>query len=117
MKKLILVLLMLPALSLAEDDIAAQIDQACERHSASLVARIKMDVIDNVSQTESQQMMALSMETCTAYFRRVFNQQAVAQTYESNDNESEDKKSWAEKIFASDGDDDRNKGHERLQRR
>ena len=115
MKKLLFILLVIPVLSFAEEDLDAKLTQACERHSASLVARIKSDVINNISQTEAQQMMDLSVESCTAYFRRVFNQQAVAQT-ETKKEESEEEKGWlSDKIFTGDG--ERNKGHERLQRR
>ena len=115
------VLLLLNLVSLpvsSADDVSSQINKACLRHAVSLVARLKADVIGGMTQEQSDQALKLASQYCQAYFNREFGQNPVVVRNE-NANEETSKKSgdWFNDQIIQGGGVEKNKGHERLQRR
>jgi hypothetical protein len=79
-----------------------QINKACLRHAISLVTQLKSEVIDDLSQSQSDQALKIATETCQAYFNNEFNQDSGETDF------------LTEKILS--GDSSRKKGNERLRR-
>lgn len=127
MNKLVISLLLTVVVSPSmADELNTQIDKACLRHAVSLVARLKSDVVGEMSQGQSDQALKLATQSCEAYFKREFgvNPEAIARAKESSANtpdakvvntESEKKSSLSDWFK---GDDSIKKdGHKRLDRR
>ena len=100
------------------DEIDSQIDKACLRHAVSLVAKLKSEVLGDLSQVKSEEALKLATETCQAYFKKEFSQNPEAIAAKNSDKESGDESSandWlTEKILS--GDTKRKKGNERLRK-
>lgn len=99
------------------DDLDNQIDKACLRHAVSLVAKLKTDVVSDLSQDKSDQALKIATDSCQAYFKKEFSQnpKAIAATSSNDKTEKEESsvKDWlTEKIIS--GDVNRKKGNERL---
>jgi hypothetical protein len=113
----ILAITIYPSISYA-DEIDSQIDKACLRHAVSFVAKLKADVIGELSQDKADQALKLATETCQAYFKKEFSQNPEAIAAKNSDKESGDESStndWlTEKILS--GDTTRKKGNERLRK-
>jgi iron uptake system EfeUOB component EfeO/EfeM len=103
-KKSLLILLFISFYSASHaGDLEEQINKACLRHAVSLVTQLKSEVIDDLSQSQSDQALKIATETCQAYFNKEFNQ---------NSSETD---LFTEKIL--NGDSSRKKGNERLRRK
>lgn len=116
MKKLTLFLLItfLPVYSFA-GEFDEQINKACLKHAVSLVAKLKNDVIDDLSQEKSDEALKIATESCQAYFKNEFsrNPEAVVAATDNSMEEENNKTDWfTEKILS--GDVTRKKGNERL---
>jgi hypothetical protein len=101
------------------DDTNEQINKACLRHAISLVTQLKAEVIDDMSQEQSDQTLKIATESCQAYLNKELSQdpEAISDTKNSNE-ESDDKgvKDWlTEKILNDDT--SRKAGNERLMKK
>lgn len=105
-----------PASAYAADDIENQISKACLRHSVSLVARLKSDVVGDLSQSQSDRALKIATESCEAYFRREFGQQPIVQqnTETSPAAKEKSEKSSIDKWLDNEAKD--KKGQKRIQR-
>jgi hypothetical protein len=74
MKKLTLLIAisLLPTYSLA-GEFDEQINKACLRHAVSLVAKLKNNVINDMSSSQSDEALKVATESCQAYFKSEFN--------------------------------------------
>lgn len=113
----LLAITLFPTISFA-NDLDNQINKACLRHAVSLVARLKTEVIGELSPEKSDQALKLATESCQAYFKKEFNQNTIA-TSESKNKEEGDKEKgkvdwFTEKILS--GDTSRKKGNKRLRK-
>lgn len=104
-----------PTLSFS-NELDSQINKACLRHAISLVAKLKTDVIGELSSEKSDQALKLVTDSCQAYFKKEFGQNTPAVSTAKNKKETgEDKIDWlTEKIL--NGDDSRKEGNKRLKR-
>jgi hypothetical protein len=109
----ILAITIYPSISYA-DEIDSQIDKACLRHAVSFVAKLKADVIGELSQDKADQALKLATESCQAYFKKEFSQNAEAIAATDSDEESSVNDWLTEKILS--GDTTRKKGNERLRK-
>ena len=108
-----------PAAVYAADDIATQINKACLRHAVSLVARLKADVIGELSQSQSDRALNIATESCEAYFMREFGQQPIARKNGKNGETDADAKEKSEKSSMDKWLDDsaeKKKGQKRIER-
>lgn len=117
-----LLLIALPLLSLqafAADDIDTQINKACLRHAVSLVARLQSEVVGELSNEKSEQALKLATDSCQAYFKKEFSQNANTIANAAND-EKEEKSNTGVKDWLTErilnGDSSRKAGNERLKR-
>lgn len=103
------------------DELDNQINKACLRHSVSLLAKLKSEVIGEMSQQQSDQALKMANESCQAYFKREFggNPESVesiaaksAQQPEVKQKES--KESLSDIIFSDEASD--KQGNKRLRR-
>ncbi len=110
--------------SLQANELNTQIDKACMRHSISLVARLKSDVVGEMDAFQSEKALKLATQSCEAYFKKEFglNPDAVTQVKENRaetltenntDNEDNDDSSVSD-WFKSEPKKD---GHKRIDRR
>lgn len=108
-------ILLIPSVSLA-GEFDEQINKACLRHSVSLVAKLKTNVVGDLSQEQTDEALKLATESCQAYFNREFNSGAnsIAATTPSQKPE-EKKDSFTERWLNTESAD--KKGNERLKRR
>ena len=116
MKKLTLFLLItfLPVYSFA-GEFDEQINKACLRHAVSLVAKLKNDVVGDMSVKQSDEALKIATESCQAYFKNEFshNPDTVASAKAKQEGDEDGVKDWlTEKILS--GDSSRKKGNERL---
>jgi len=65
--------------SLFANDLDKQINKACLRHAVSLVAQLKTDVVDGMSQEQSDQALKIATNSCQAYFRKEFSPEKIAE--------------------------------------
>lgn len=105
--------LLLPSLSHAAD-LDDQINKACLRHAVSLVAQLKSDVIDSLSQNQSDQALKIATETCQAYFKKEFSEKTITSST-SDDTGDEDSDWFTDKILNSEV--ERKAGNERLMKK
>ena len=110
--RLLILLSSSPALLQAEEKLDNQIDQACMRHAVTLVARIKAEVIDNINEQQSKQMLAMAKESCEAYYTHTF---ANTDTLNAQPQDDEEKSNWLTEIILR-GETERTAGHDRLKR-
>lgn len=76
--------------SVIADDLDNQINKACLRHAVSLVAKLKTEVVGELSQDKSDQALKIATDSCQAYFKKEFSQnpEAVAATTGNDENSS-----------------------------
>ncbi|GEM_PF-1236092 len=113
---LLLAVVFFPSVGFAED-IENQINKACLRHAVSLVSKLKIEVIGDLSQEKYEQALKLATDSCQAYFKKEFSQNPESVATASNNDKEEDGsvKDWlTEKILSDDV--TRKKGNERLKR-
>lgn len=103
-----------PCITYAEN-MDTQINKACLRHAASLVAQLKSDVITNMSQNQSDEALKIATTSCQAYFSKEFKVSTIATTkQEATESKEENKKDpFTDKWFESADKD----GNKRLKRR
>jgi hypothetical protein len=103
----------IPTFSFA-GDLEAQINKACLRHAISLVSNLKTEVIGELSDDKSAQVLKLATDSCQAYFKKEFNQQTTESIAAANNNEQEEGGTdwFTEKILS--GDIERKEGNKRL---
>ena len=94
-------------------DIETQINKACLRHAVSLVAQLKADVINNLTQAQTDQSLKIATDTCQAYFRKEFSPEKIAENVDVQ-KEVIEKKSRGDRWFETG---DKKKGNERLTRK
>ncbi len=112
----LLIIVFFPSVGFSEN-IDNQINKACLRHAVSLVSKLKMEVIGNISQEKSEQALKLATDSCQAYFKKEFSQHPDSVATASNNDKAEKEdgsvKDWlTEKILSDDV--TRKKGNERL---
>ncbi len=118
MKKstLLIVISLLPVYSLA-GEFDEQINKACLRHAVSLVAKLKNNVINDMSSSQSDEALKVATESCQAYFKSEFsrNSETVTASVEKLNEESTEKDS---SIFDAilNSETNRKPGHERLKK-
>ena len=104
------------------DELENQISKACLRHSVSLLAKLKSEVIGEMSQQQSDQALKMANESCQAYFKREFGaspegvENIAEQTAQKA--EEEEKKSsgsFSDLILSNDGAKEK-QGNKRLRR-
>lgn len=108
----------LPGLCFA-DELDAQIDKACLRHAVSLVAKLKNNVVTNMSSQQSEDALKLATESCQAYFKKEFSQNTntvAAAKEKQNKSGSDDEKDWFTELMTS-GEAAKKDGNKRLQRK
>ena len=103
-----------PSLSLA-NELDDQINKACLRHSVSLVARLKNEVINNLDKSQSDEALKIATESCQAYFKKEFSGNAVTTVAEDQKQAEEEGgiKDWLTESILS-GDSSRKEGNKRL---
>jgi hypothetical protein len=98
------------------DELDDQINKACLRHAVSLVAKLKTDVVGELNQEQSDQALKIATDSCQAYFKKEFGQNAetiAAENKSLQEKEEGGVKDWlTEKILS--GEVERKKGNERL---
>lgn len=96
-----------------------QINKACLRHAVSLVAKLKTNVVDNMSSEQSDEALIIATESCQAYFKNEFNRNPDAVTAARQEQqERDDKKDWFTEMMTSGGGDAAEKdGNKRLRRK
>ena len=108
----------LPSLTYA-DNLDTQINKACLRHAVSLVARLKSEIVGELSQNQSDKALKLATESCQAYFNKEFseNPETVSSTKNSNEeNDDNSVKDWlTEKVLSDDN--SRKAGNKRLMKK
>jgi len=93
------------------DDTNQQIHKACLRHAISLVAQLKNDVLDYMTQEQSDQTLKIATESCQTYFNKDFTETVV-----SNDDINDEDSDWlTDKII--NGDVERKSGNKRLMKK
>jgi len=118
MRAFLLLMTLLPALSSA-NELDSQINKACLRHAVSLVSSLKMEVISNMDQEQSDQALKLATASCQAYFKKEFSQSpSPVSTAEKQTEISENKDTtdWLTESILS-GDTVRKEGNKRLLRK
>lgn len=103
-------------------DVDTQIDKACLRHAVSLVAKLKTEVIANISQEQSDKALKLATDSCQAYFKKEFSNTTVSSSNVSNASESSESKTSTKSESSSifdifDSEVKRKPGNERLNKR
>ena len=93
------------------DDTNERIHKACLRHAISLVAQLKNDVLDNMTQEQSDQTLKITTETCKTYFNKEFTETIVS----NGDINDEDSDWLTNKII--NGDVERKSGNKRLMKK
>lgn len=93
-----------------------QINKACLRHAVSLVAKLKNNVVDNMSSQQSDEALKIATESCQAYFKNEFsrNSDTIAAAKEKQ-NEDDDKDWFTELMTNSDS--EKKAGNKRLERK
>lgn len=61
------------------DDLDKQINNACLRHAVSLVAQLKNDVVEGMSQEQSDKALKIATTSCQAYFSKEFSPEKIAE--------------------------------------
>ena len=104
----------IPAIAFADTTLNEnQLDRACLRHAVSLVARLKSEVLLDISQAESEQALRLATESCKAYMKKeLVSKKTVSEPEKTGD---ENKDSFTDYILS--GERANKKGNERLKRR
>ena len=117
MKKLTLLIAvsLLPTYSVASE-FDEQISKACLRHAVSLVAKLKNNVIDGMSSSQSDEALKIATESCQAYFKSEFSRNPNAVTTKIEGQKSDDKKDWFTELMTG-GDSSKKDGNKRLERR
>lgn len=98
------------------DDLDKQINNACLRHAVSLVAQLKSDVVEGMSQEQSDKALKIATNSCQAYFKKEFSPEKIAENVEVQKSVLEKKGSgdaFTDGWFESGG----KKGNERLNRK
>jgi len=110
----LLAITLFPITSFA-DDLENKINKACLRHAVSLVAKLKTEVIGELTQEKSRQALKLATDSCQAYFKKEFSQNTKVVSTVKNTNEEKGNIDWlTEKILS--GDDSRKEGNKRLKK-
>ena len=116
---LLTALTLLPFHIFAADDIDTQINKACLQHAVSLVARLKSEVVGELSDKKSEQALKLATDSCQAYFKKEFGQNANTMANTANDEKAGKSdggvKDWLTESILN-GDSLRKPGNERLKR-
>lgn len=73
------ILSLLPSLTYA-DELDVKINKACLRHAISLVARLKSEVVGDLTQNQTDQALKLATDSCQAYFAKEFSASAIAKS-------------------------------------
>jgi len=61
------------------NELDKQINKACLRHAVSLVAQLKSDVVENMSQEQSDKALKIATNSCHAYFIKEFSPEKIAE--------------------------------------
>ena len=93
-------------------EIETQINKACLRHAVSLVAKLKADIINNLTQAQTDQALKIATDSCQAYFRKEFSPEKIAENVDVQ-KEVIEKKSGGGWFDETGG----KKGNERLKRK
>lgn len=110
----LLAITLIPTISFAEE-LDNKINKACLRHAVSLVAKLKTEVVGELSSEKSDQALKLATESCQAYFKKEFSQNDIAASTPKNKEEEKGKIDWlTEKILS--GDTSRKAGNKRLRK-
>ncbi|MFT5396739.1 MAG: hypothetical protein ACI85N_001944 [Gammaproteobacteria bacterium] len=64
------------------DDLDKQINNACLRHAVSLVAQLKSEVVEGMSQEQSDKALKIATTSCQAYFNKEFSPAKIAENVE-----------------------------------
>ena len=116
MKKLMLLITVtfLPGYSFA-NELDEQINKACLRHAVSLVAKLKNNVVNNMSSEQSDEALIIATESCQAYFKSEFNRNTESMTVSTDKkDESKGEKSSSILDVIFDSEVKRKPGNERL---
>jgi hypothetical protein len=112
---LLLAITLLPNFVIAEE-IDEQINKACLRHAVSLVAKLKTDVVGELSQEKSDQALKIATDSCQAYFKKEFSHNPEAVAAAKNQSEDDDGVTdWLTKKILS-GDTSRKEGNNRIKK-
>ncbi len=98
------------------EDLDNQINKACLRHSVSLLAKLKSEVVGEMSQQQSDKALKISNESCQAYFKKEFatNPESVA-AEQPQEKKKKSKDSFTDYILG--GDTGQKQGNERLKKK
>ncbi len=96
------------------NDTNETVNKACLRQAISLVNQLKADVIDNMSQEQSDQTLKIATVTCQAYLNKELkNSELTSNSKATGDSDDED---WLTKKILS-GEVERKAGNKRLMKR
>lgn len=115
----LLLITFLPSLTYA-DDFDTKINKACLRHAVSLVARLKSEVIGELSQNQSDKALKLATESCQAYFSKEFSESTIPDNSpaEAQIADKEEDDDWfTTKLLEGLGDSERKDGNKRLMKK
>jgi len=112
---LAIVISLLPTYSLA-DEIDDQINKACLRHAISLVGKLKNNVIDDMSDSQSDEALVVATESCQAYFKSEFSRNSDAVAAKTEEKKDEDERGWFSRMILSEQTEKKD-GHKRLERK
>tara|TARA_R110000782_G_scaffold15189_5_gene44566 strand:- start:2762 stop:3127 length:366 start_codon:yes stop_codon:yes gene_type:complete len=84
------------------DETKTQINKACLRHAVSLVAQLKADVVNNLTQAQSDQALKIATDSCQAYFNKEFSGTPVATVASTEESKKSYTDSFTEKFLNSD---------------
>ncbi len=79
---LFLIAVSLYASSSFADNLDKQINSACLRHAVSLVTQLKTDVVEGMSQEQSDKALKIATTSCQAYFKKEFSPAKIAENVE-----------------------------------
>lgn len=92
-----------------------QINKGCLRHAASLVAQLKADVINNLTQAQTDQALKIATDSCQAYLNKEFADTPEATVASSEDSKKRYADDFTEKFLNDDS--EKKDGNKRLTRK
>ena len=110
----IFVLSLYPSASYAAET-ETQINKACLRHAVSLVATLKADVINNLTQAQTDQALKIATDSCQAYLRKAFSDSSEVTVASGEESKKSFKDSFTEKFL--NGSSEKKDGNKRLMKK
>ncbi len=92
-----------------------QINKACLHHAVSLVAQLKADVINDLTQAQTDQALKIATDSCQAYFNKAFSDTTEDTLASSGDAKKSYSDSFTEKLL--NGVSEKKDGNKRLMKK